>query len=204
MAVNRNKSWSQRTLVKTIISLLYKSAFFLQKRLPLGALFTVVRKFRIRSFIAEIYYRKGMSKSMEGDYTSAIMLFSMALDLDPAHANAYFSRGLARTKRGDHPGALDDYTRVIELYPDVSMVYNNRGQVRSKTGDRRGALNDFNKAIELDPANPSAYFNRGLIKILGGTDARALANIIQAARLGNDEAQEWLANHGYSWQYDCN
>ena len=197
-------SWSKWAIVKKIANMLHTTAFFVKKRLPLGTFFSAVRKIGIRYAIAELYYKKGLRKSLEEDYGAAATLFSMALDFHPGHTNAYFSRGLVRTRRGDNPGALADYTRVIELYPDVSMVYNNRGMVRTKTGDQNGALQDFNKAIELDPANPSAYFNRGLIKIEGRMDARALANIFQAARLGNDEARTWLENTGYRWEYDCN
>jgi len=64
---------------------------------------------------------------------------------------------------------------------------------------RTSYLCERSKVIELDPKNAKAYISRGVAKLQLNAHESAIADIQQAARLGQADAQKILRDKGYSW-----
>lgn len=109
---------------------------------------------------ADVHHSKGYEKRQEGDYNSAIIHYSDALVLHPAHFKALFNRGFAKDKLHDFGGAIVDYTSAISVEPDNCFAYYNRGISYDRLGEYNLACADFTKAIELDSRNADFYHNR--------------------------------------------
>ena len=108
-------------------------------------------------------YDLGLKYLEKGDYTDAILAFTVAIELDPKLTAAYLSRGEAFCAVAKE--AAGDITDPELLPEDAVENYEN-------------ALADYRKAIELDQKNADAYLSAAeLYRLLGKTeDAVALLN----------------------------
>ena len=62
---------------------------------------------------AEELHTKGYEARRNGDYQTAIRLYSDSLKLMPDHFKALFNRGFAFDKLGEYELAIKDYRRAI-------------------------------------------------------------------------------------------
>jgi len=108
-------------------------------------------------------------------------------------AEEYFDRGYSRiNETKNYSGAISDFTKVIELGYSIGTAYMNRGVAKVNLEDYYGAIEDFNKTLELDPNYAIAYANRGASKENLGDLNGACADWREAARLGDEDAPEWV------------
>ncbi len=68
------------------------------------------------------WYNKGYIYYLIGDYTSAILAFSKALEIDSELGQGYFNRGLAYLQQGNRQAAFSDLSKAGEL--GVLQAYN--------------------------------------------------------------------------------
>lgn len=113
---------------------------------------------------AQRHLERGLDHSEKGELERAIADYTLAIDLEPDHADSFVCRGAARKDAGDLDGAVADYERAIELDPDNAVAFNNRGAVRHERGDLDGAIADYSRAIDLDPSYAAPARNRGLAR----------------------------------------
>jgi tetratricopeptide (TPR) repeat protein len=67
-------------------------------------------------------------------------------------------------------------------------------------GDHTRALTEFDRAIELDPKYVMSYYNRGMAYGNLGRFEQAYADLKTAARLGSEDAKNFLKSHKVNWQ----
>jgi non-specific serine/threonine protein kinase len=89
----------------------------------------------------------------------ALQMFSSAIELDPAYANAY--AGIAdccaflflnvERQEAHRERALTSSRRALELAPDSAQVHASRGAVLSMVGEYKASEAEFETAIRLDP-----------------------------------------------------
>jgi len=60
-------------------------------------------------------------------------------------------------------------------------------------------IKDFNKAVELNPQDAKAYGGRGGCYGSIGNYKQAIMDIKTAAKLGDENAQEFLGRKGIKW-----
>jgi tetratricopeptide (TPR) repeat protein len=119
---------------------------------------------------AQDFYKQGMTKAAQKNYSGAIADFNKAIQLNPNGGLAYFQRGLAHYNRKDTREAIADYNQAIQLGPKLGIFYRNRGVARRDIGDNQGAISDLNQSIKLsNPATRGLYYfdflyNRGLAR----------------------------------------
>lgn len=130
--------------------------------------------------IAEIYLDLGSALSDNGDYSSAIENFNIAIKLAKDNQTlvpAYYDRGNAYFREEDLVHAKEDYDYIINnLSTDYAQVYQARALIFSTNGDNASAFKDLNKAISLDPKFRDAYYNRGKLYARTGDLKNALAD----------------------------
>lgn len=126
---------------------------------------------------------RGIAKSEQEDYQSALDDLTRAIELNPNNAVAFFERGSVRLKLGDSKGALEDYDRAVQLKPDHAPAYLARGYAHSELGDELTAIADFTKAIELKPDFAPAFLNRCLSYSNLNQQADAIEDCTKAIQL---------------------
>ncbi|MEM1391827.1 MAG: serine/threonine-protein kinase [Cyanobacteria bacterium P01_H01_bin.150] len=112
---------------------------------------------------AEDFYKAGIEKSNNEDFTGAIEDFTQAININPDYVIAYIRRGNAHNDLKDYQEAIKDYTQAIRINPNYALAYYNRGNVRRALRENKAAIDDYTEAIRLNPKNADAYNNRGIV-----------------------------------------
>ncbi|MGO9018456.1 MAG: tetratricopeptide repeat protein [Syntrophobacteraceae bacterium] len=147
----------------------------------------------------EIYNNLGIAHGKLGDHRQAIEDFDRAVGIDPGHVEAHFNRGIAYDKLGKLRQAIDDFDRVIEIDPEYVEAYFNRGVAYGKLGNQRRAIEDFDRVIGINPEDGRTYFNRAVAFGELGNRGQAIEDLKTAARLGSEEAKNFLLGEGINW-----
>lgn len=108
------------------------------------------------------YFLEGNNKADSGNYISAILLYSKAIQINSTDPSPFVNRGNCKSRMGDHLGAIEDFTIAIRLDPNIPQTYNNRGYEYFLIKNYSSALKDYDNAIGLDVRYAKAYFNKGL------------------------------------------
>ena len=151
---------------------------------------------------ANNWFDYGFSKHQSGDLREAVRLYSKAIESDSRFVMAYQMRGAAWQKLRQYSRAIDDYSMVISIgEPSFRAVgYLNRGIVKNMVGNYADAIGDFNLAISIDKYMGPAYFHRGIARVKTGDMAGIHIDFIQAARLGDPDAEHWLDALDPGWR----
>ena len=133
----------------------------------------------------DLSYYVGMGNGyyQQGNFNTAIIVYSCALEVDASFAPAYVSRGYAYMALGNQAEALNDYNRAIELDGNLLSAYINRGNLYTVQGRFGLALTDFDLVVALDAENALAYNNRGVVHAAEGDYELAIADLQQAIAL---------------------
>ena len=137
-----------------------------------------------------------------GNFSEAVVLYSKAIESDNRHVMAYQMRGAAWQKMRQYQKAISDYTAVIDLgEPQFQAVgYFNRGVVKNMCGRYSEAIPDFTQAISFDRKLAAAFFHRGVARFKTGDSTGTFEDLIQAAKLGDPDAQNWLDTSMPDWR----
>lgn len=145
---------------------------------------------RIKPYLSEPYFFRGLAKLNLDDYEGAIQDFTSAVDLNPNYFHAYMYRGVALNGIKKFEDALKDYARAIALDPTAAYVYANRGITEAELGDYKAAEKDYSKALLIDDKLLPAYLNRAIVREKLNDTKGAMADCNAAVRLNmfSDEA----------------
>ena len=92
----------------------------------------------------------------------AIEEFRIAIQLDPAYADAYNNLGVAYGNKGMTDAAIEQFRKAIELNPGSAEAHNNLGFAYGKAGKVDEGIEEYKTAISLQPAYAEAYNNLGI------------------------------------------
>lgn len=108
----------------------------------------------------------------------------------------WMDKGGLYSTYGNFPAAIHAYEESLALAPNNSEVYFDMGIAYSEMGDYQNALDAITKAITLDPENGRYHYGRAWTLILSGRTSEAEAVMIEAANLGDLDAQRYLQRDG--------
>jgi tetratricopeptide (TPR) repeat protein len=130
---------------------------------------------------------------IKGDSDLALADFDEAIKLDDKDAVAYHRRGEIRATRDEFESALADLSQAIRLNPENGFSYYLRGVTRFELythaapwirwEDLEAAIADFGETIRIHPDWSQGYFARGIAWRTNGDKERAIADLLEAARL---------------------
>ncbi len=143
------------------------------------------------------YFGRGFAYQLIKDLRNALNDYSLCIEIAPSDDGCYAFRGRVFSELGDYQSAIQDFDMAISLKPDEYFFYYQRGRSYRTLGNLKQAFKDFEKAITLNPQE--GYYVRGLEYRALGYEDRAGADIKEAARLGNLEAQKYLESKGITW-----
>uniref|UniRef100_A0A182NRB1 TPR_REGION domain-containing protein n=1 Tax=Anopheles dirus TaxID=7168 RepID=A0A182NRB1_9DIPT len=95
--------------------------------------------------------RQSNTACQNGDFSTAVQLYTDALGLDPGNHILYSNRSAARLKQGQFALALQDATRARELCPQWPKAYFRQGVALQCLGRYGEALAAFSAGLAQDP-----------------------------------------------------
>jgi tetratricopeptide (TPR) repeat protein len=134
-----------------------------------------------------------------GYWHNNISIYDHTLKISNYNYLIHYNRGVAYLKLGDCNKAISDFDTAIEIKSEYAEAYGNRGVAYGILGNLGRAIEDFNKAIEIDPKYTDAYKNRGITYDKLGEHGQATEDMKAAAKLNNEDAKNYLRNHGVNW-----
>jgi tetratricopeptide (TPR) repeat protein len=145
---------------------------------------------RVKPYLSEPYFFRGLAKLNLDDFEGAILDFSGAIALDPNYLHAYAYRGVAQHRLKRYEEAIRDYNAALAINPTEAYVYANRAITESEIGEYDAAEKDYGKALIIDKKLVAVYLNRAIMREERGDRPGALADCNEAIELHSfsDEA----------------
>lgn len=153
---------------------------------------------RVKPYLSEPYFFRGLAKLNLDDYEGAIQDFSQAIELNPNYFHAYVYRGIAYQNLKRLEEALKDFEEAIAIEPGNAYVYANRGIAKAELGDLQEAEKDYSKALRIDDKLLPAYLNRAVIREKLDNSEGAMADCNAAIKL-NMFSDVAYGLRGYLW-----
>jgi tetratricopeptide (TPR) repeat protein len=108
----------------------------------------------------------------------------------------WLDRGALLATYGNYPAAIKAYKKALALDPDLSNTYFNLALAHFGNGEPGQALATINQALIMDPENGRYLYGRGWILLQEYGADRADADFQKAARLGDQDALNYLEGLG--------
>lgn len=171
-----------QTQDKTLVEVLrmYRQIFEWLKRDDLPQVFIRVRNSFERS---EIYHWRGRVDYAARSYSSALIRFNRALELDEYCADYYIDRGWANRGFGKYVAAINDFNKAIQIEATSPNAYLGRGVARMERGENGLALSDLNQALKYNKNFDLAYEWRGMLNLVLGDGKAALNDLEESLRI---------------------
>ncbi len=97
------------------------------------------------------------SKRDEGEYDTAIKLYSDCLIIKPEAVRVYAQRGYCWYNLDNYMEAIRDFDKTIALKPNVPTTYFFRGRCHEHLENWQNALDDFLESERLKPDEQDVY-----------------------------------------------
>lgn len=108
--------------------------------------------------LGSVFYERGYVNQSEA-------FFRLALEDDPASAEALYGLGSVYLQQGKTKEARESFESVVKLhtsYPGtLPNAWNNLGILAAREGDTAAAIGYFQRALQIDPAHTIALLNCG-------------------------------------------
>lgn len=153
---------------------------------------------RVKPYLSEPYFFRGLAKLNLDDYEGSIQDFSQAIELNPNYFHAYVYRGIAYQNLKRFEEALKDFEEAVAIDPGNAYVYANRGITKAEMGDLQSAEKDYSKALLIDDKLLPAYLNRAVIREKLDNSEGAMADCNAAIKL-NMFSDAAYGLRGYLW-----
>ncbi len=127
---------------------------------------------------SQAVFREGQQALADGDAQEARVLFTRAIEITPAFADAFAARATAHERLGFHQAAVKDWDQAIRILPTRPNWYVQRGKAQRKRGDTKAALNDLSHSIDLRPRQVDAYLERAALRRDTGDRAGQMQDLI--------------------------
>jgi tetratricopeptide (TPR) repeat protein len=88
------------------------------------------------------------------------------------------------------PTPRSSLSATAQFYKKEAVAAYQRGWEKNSKGNRKGAIIEYNMAIFLDANYADAYYNRGLIRKATGFKKAAIADLITAANMYQQQQQQ--------------
>ena len=131
---------------------------------------------------------EGYRSGRENRQDEAVALFTRAIQLDPASAEAHYQRAAVFARRGSYEEAKADLKRVIKLDPRHFESHRLIDWLLARQGAWDEIIAYWDRFIALEPNNAPAYLERAGAYRHKGDMQRALADLDKACGLGNQPA----------------
>lgn len=158
-----------------------------------GAIQSFNMVIRIKPFLPEPYFYRGVAKLELDDFRGAKKDLDKAIEIKPFFPEAIMYRGVVNYNLKEYALAMADYSRSMELDGENADIYNNIGICKAAMRDFEGAIQDYTKAIESKPKNFNAYLNRSIAYQVQKEWDKAIADCNQLIRIRPNSPMGYLS-----------
>ena len=129
-----------------------------------------------------------------------ILAFFLTCATLQLNAPGDFEVGLQFLAQKDYGKAIDAFNLALKETPAHAFIWERKGYAYFCAKDYYQAINDFTMAIILIPTNPLFRVQRALAYIESGNENAMKNDLINAARMGEINAQQFLDKYNISWK----
>ncbi len=97
---------------------------------------------------------RGLRDMTAGQFDDAIEVFTDAITLDPAHAEAWQQRAVAKYRAGDTMGAIRDLDETLRREPRSLSAFRTLTEIAAGREDWQAAMRAWEKVLEIAPKLP--------------------------------------------------
>jgi len=163
-----------------------------------GAVTDYDRTLAMNPQFGEVYFRRGLARSLLKDWQGAEADYTRAIEIEPRDPEAYLHRGNMRNILTNWRGAKSDFDLAIALNPNRSSAYRGRGFALCELNDCQGGLTDYNRAIllqyssanTLSRSDAEVYIHRGFAYYRLGNPQAAIDSYMTAAELYRKQGKD--------------
>jgi len=109
------------------------------------------------------YFKKGLSKQKERDFSAAESFYKRALRYNPMHLDANYLLGTLYAEQRELAKALKFLQQAAEINPRSHMIQNNLGNIYQLSGQFDKAIDCYRRALGFEPNMPEVHNNLGNI-----------------------------------------
>ena len=157
---------------------------------------------------------RGVDKSILEDYQGSINDYTRIIEIDPDNTLAFLNRGKNKKRLGNFQGAVKYFEQAIKTKGgesfymdkvensfieagfefDVAMeeIRYERGIARYNIDSLKLAFEDFSFCLDKNFEKPASLYWRGLIYVAFGMNTEGCADLKEARKLGDLDAQEMI------------
>ena len=155
-----------------------------------GAIADYDRVLAMNPQFGEVYFRRGIARSLIKDWRGADADYTQAIAIAPGYTEAYLHRASVRNTLNDWRGAKADFDVVLSLNPINLLAYIGRGVALCELNDCQNGMKDYSRAIAIDPTAADAYNRRGFSYYRLGNRQGAIDNYLAAAELYRQQGKD--------------
>ncbi len=139
----------------------------------------------------EVIINLANAKDEAGDYDSAILGYTKAIELDKRNALAYNNRGFSYFHKGEFEKAMNDYDMALMLSPKLKIAkYNKQELIKILKEDEE--YSDLLKNAENSHKDYKYYFNLGIQEANVGNTNEAMSAYNKVIELKPDFAPVYM------------
>ena len=109
------------------------------------------------------YFKKGLGKHKERNFSAAEDFYKRALRHDPMHLDANYLLGTLYAEQRELAKALKFLQLAAEINPRSHMIQNNLGNIYQLSRQYEKAIDCYRRALQLEPNMPEVQNNLGNI-----------------------------------------
>jgi Trypsin-like peptidase domain/TPR repeat/Tetratricopeptide repeat len=155
-----------------------------------GAIADYDRALVLNPQFGEVYFRRGIARTLIKDWTGAEADYTRAIAIKPQYTEAHLHRGNVRNNQNNWRGAKLDFDIALVLNPNSVAAHLGRGTALCELNDCKSGLQDYNQAITLNPNYAEAYAGRGFAYYRSGNRQAAIDNYMAAAELYRKQGKD--------------
>lgn len=135
---------------------------------------------------------QGIDYLKQGNYDKGLSTLRVALQRNPADADALFNLAIALSNKGNPDEAVELLQRLLAAEPAHAGAWVALGVAQASQGSNTAAIESLRSAVALDPRNGYAQMNLGAILSRAGRAADGVVHLQQATQLLPSDPQAWL------------
>jgi tetratricopeptide (TPR) repeat protein len=155
-----------------------------------GAIADYNRALVINPKFEEIYFRRGIARSLTKDWQGAEADYTHAIEINPQHPEAYLHRGSVRNALSHWQAAKSDFDIAAILNPNIASIYVGRGVALCELNNCQSGLKDYDRAIAMNPSDAETYTRRAFAYHRLGNNRVAVENYLTAAELYQQQGKD--------------
>lgn len=133
------------------------------------------------------HYQKGIAYAEDGNYSSAVIEFRNAVQIDPMFADARYQLGIAYMQTQQPGNALNELERAASLNPENTDALIKVAEIYALVGNLKESREALDKIFKVDQAFSDAYALLAQIELTEGNQSAANEAIDHALALNPNE-----------------